>query len=136
MLKGHIDRLKQPLYSCASTGNASEVLQKRTDETSGIQQKNCRQFLVRFLSLQRLIERNRNWAKLSKQDRELSRMRPALSSKGKTFTQELLAVCKRSNKRLKQTDRKIVLEVSADFQGSHPINSEASLSFSKIFRIA
>lgn len=37
MLKGHIDRQKQPLYSYVSTRNASEVLQKRTEETSEIQ---------------------------------------------------------------------------------------------------
>lgn len=56
--------------------------------------------------------------KLRKQDRELSWLLPALNSEGKTFKFELTAVRKRSMKRLKQTDRKIVFEVSADFQGS------------------
>lgn len=36
MSKGHIDRTNQPLYSYASTRNASEVLQKRAEETSEI----------------------------------------------------------------------------------------------------
>ena len=35
-------------------------------------------------------------------------MRPAPNSEGKTFKFELTAVCKRSIKRHKQTDRKIV----------------------------
>lgn len=35
-------------------------------------------------------------------------MRPELNSEGKTFKFELTAVCKRSIKRPKQTDRKIV----------------------------
>ena len=46
--------------------------------------------------------------KAQKQDRELSRLRPAPNSEGKTFKFALSAVCKKSNKRLKQTDRKIV----------------------------
>lgn len=80
-----------------------------------------------------MVNRKKRWSSESSEnkDRELSRLRPALNSEGKTFNLELSAACKRSIKRPKQTERKIVLEVSADFQGSHPISSEASLSFHK-----
>lgn len=46
--------------------------------------------------------------KLRKQDRELSQLRQAPDSESKTFDLELSAICKRSTKRPKQTDRKIV----------------------------
>ena len=50
-------------------------------------------------------------------DRELSRLRPAPDLEGnKTFKFELLAVCKRSTKRLRQTDRKIVWKMEELFR--------------------
>ena len=55
---------------------------------------------------------NRKKWKLSEspenKDRESGQLRPAPNSEGKTFKFELAAVCKKSIKRLKQTDRKIV----------------------------
>lgn len=48
MPKGHIDRSNQPLYSYASTRNASEVLQKRTEETPEIQGRTEVSFLLSF----------------------------------------------------------------------------------------
>lgn len=46
--KGHIDRSNQSLYSYASTRNTFEVLQKRTEETSGFSRKTGVEFLFCF----------------------------------------------------------------------------------------
>lgn len=69
---------------------------------------------------------------LGKQDRELSRLQPAPNSEGKTFKFELLAVCKRSIRRPKQMDRKIVWKQDGLFRLSSD-QFRSSFEFSQRF---